>query len=86
MLQEKKIKEHDRYWPQILDHLYRILITGDSKYGKQTNTLLNLLSKQSDIDKIYLYTKDPYETKSQLLIIKPESLHLKHCNYLKAFI
>ena len=33
---------------------------GGSGSGK-TNALLNLINNQPDIDKIYLYTKDPYE-------------------------
>ena len=36
----------------------------------KTNSLFNLISHQPDIDKIYLYTKDPYEAKYQLLIKK----------------
>ena len=35
---------------------------------------------QSDIDKIYLYAKDPYEDKYQYLINKRESVGLKHFN------
>ena len=35
----------------------RILIIGGSGSGK-INTLLNLINKQEDIDKIYLYAKD----------------------------
>ena len=61
--------------PKILDHSYRILIIGGS--GKEKiNALLNLISHQPDIDKIYLYTKDPYDTKCQLLINKHEGVHL----------
>ena len=48
--------------------------------------LLNLINNQSDIDKIYLYAKDPYEAKYQFLINKRESTGLKHFNDLKAFI
>ena len=29
----------------------------------KTNALLNLIKDQPDIDKIYLYAKDPYEKK-----------------------
>ena len=29
----------------------------------KTNLLLNLIENQPDIDKIYLYAKDPYEAK-----------------------
>ena len=47
----------------ISDHPYRIVIIGDSGSGK-TNTLLNLINNQPDIDKIYLYAKDPYEEKA----------------------
>ena len=63
---ENKI-EHNKNWPYIPDHPYRILIIGGSGSGK-TNVLLNLIEKQSDIDKIYLYAKDPYEAKYQYLI------------------
>ena len=52
--------EHNEKWPYIPDHPYRILIIGGSGSGK-TNALLNLINKQPDIDKIYLYAKDPYE-------------------------
>ena len=48
---------HNENWPYIPDHPYRILIIGVSGSGK-TNTLLNLINKQEDIDKIYLYAKD----------------------------
>ena len=46
---------------------HRILITGGSGSTK-TNSLFNLISHQPDIDKVYLYTKDPYEEKNQLSI------------------
>ena len=52
--------EHNKNWPHIPDHPYRILIIGDSRSGK-TNLLLNLIENQPDIGKIYLYTKDQYE-------------------------
>ena len=71
--------------PYIPDHPYRILIIGGSGSGK-TNALLNLINKQPDIDKIYLYAKDPYEAKYQFLINKRESIELKHFNDPKAFI
>ena len=48
--------------------------------------LLNLINNQPDIDKIYLYHKDPYEGKYQFLINERESTGLKHSNDLKAFI
>ena len=62
-------------WPYIPDDPYRILIIGSSRSGK-TNVLLNLINKQPNIDKIYLYAKDPYEAKYQFLINKRESTGL----------
>ena len=53
------------------DHLNRILIIGGSGSGK-TKALLNLINHQPDIDKIYLYVKDPHEAKYQYLINKRE--------------
>ena len=53
---------------------------------KTTNVLLNLINNQSDIDKIYLYAKDPYDAKYQFLINKRESTGLNHFNDPKAFI
>ena len=81
---ENKIK-HNPNWPYISDHPYRILIIGGSGSGK-TNALLNLINNQPDIDKIYLYAKDPYEDKYQFLINKRKSVELKHFNDPKAFI
>ena len=77
--------EHNQKWPYIPDHPYRTLIIGDSGSGK-TNALLNLINNQPDIDKIYLYAKDPYEAKNKFLINKSESTGLKHFNDPKAFI
>ena len=77
--------EHNQKQPYIPDHPYKILIIGDSGSGK-TNALLNLINNQPDIDKIYLYAKDPYEAKYQFLINKRESTGLKHFNDPKAFI
>ena len=48
---------------------------GGSGSGK-TNALLNLINNQPDIDKIYLYAKDPYEEKYQYLINKREKVGL----------
>ena len=76
--------EHNSKWPYILDYPYRILIKGGSLSGK-TNALLNLINNQPDIDKIYLYAKDPYEAKYQHLINKRESVGINHFNDPKAF-
>ena len=58
----KKKRKHNLNWPCIPDLPYRILIIGGPGSGK-TNTLLNLINNQPDIDKIYLYAKDLYEPK-----------------------
>ena len=61
-----------------------ILIIGGSQ-SRKTNSLFNLINQQPNIDKIYLYAKDPYESKYQFLINKRESSSLKHSNNFKAF-
>ena len=77
--------EHNLKWPYIPDHPYRILIVGGSGSGK-TNALLNLINNQSDIDKISLHAKDPYEAKYQYLINKWEKVGLHYFNDPKAFM
>ena len=77
--------EHNSKWPYIPDHPYSILIVGSPGYGK-TNILLNIVNNQPDIDKIYLYAKDPYEAKYQYLINKREKVELDHFKDPKAFI
>ena len=74
--------EHNENIP---DHPYRILIIGGSGSGK-TNALLNLINNQPDIDKIYLYAKDPHEAKYQYLINKCEKVGLDHFNDPKTFM
>ena len=66
-------------------HPSRILIIGGSGSGKR-NVLLNLIENQPDIDKIYLYAKDPYEAKYQYLINKREGVVKNHFNDPKPFI
>ena len=58
---ENKIENNPK-WPYIPDYPYRILIVGASGSGK-TNALLNLINNQPDIDKLYLYARDPYKAK-----------------------
>ena len=81
----KNNKEHNGKWPYIPDHPYRILTIGYSGTGK-TNELLNLINKQDDIDKIYLYAKDLSEPKYELLIKNRENAGIKHLNDSSAFI
>ena len=71
---ENKTK-HNKNWPYIPDHPYRILIIGGSGSGK-TNVLLNLIENQPNIDKIYFYAKDPYESKYQYLINNREGVKI----------
>ena len=77
--------EHNKNWPYILDHPYRVLIPGWSGSGK-TNLLSNLIENQPDIDNIYLYAKDPYKSKYRYLINKREGVGINHFKDPKAFI
>ena len=56
---KENIKELNQNWPKIPDHPYRALIIGGSGAGK-TNSLVNLISQQPNVDQIHLYAKDPY--------------------------
>ena len=67
-------------WPSIQN-----INNWGSGSGK-TNSLFNLINHEPDIDKVYLYAKDPYEAKDQLLINKTESIGLKYFNDSNAFI
>ena len=66
---QKKTQKNNPNRPEISDHPYRILIIGGSGSVK-TNSLFNLINQQPDLDKIYLYAKDPYEEKYHFLINK----------------
>ena len=48
--------------------------------------MLNLTNYEPDIDKIYLYVKDPYEAQYELLIKQRENARLKYFNDSKALI
>ena len=50
------------------------------------NSISNLISCQQDINKLYLYTRDPHEGNYQLAINKRTNIGLKHFNDSKAFI
>ena len=85
MIMLMKIKLNNENWPHTPYHPYRVLIIGASGYRK-TNVLLNLIENQADIDKIYLYAKDPDEPKYQYLINKREGVGIDHFNEPLAFI
>ena len=82
---KENTKKPNPNYLQIPGHPYRILIIAGSGSGKN-NSLFNLINQESDIDKMYLYAKDPYEAKYQFLVNKQESKGLKHFNDSKAFI
>ena len=52
----------------------------------KTTLLLNLIENQPSIDKIYLYSKDPFEAKYQYVINKREGAGIDHFNDPKVFI
>ena len=77
---------HNLNWPHIPDHPYRILIVGGSG-SEKTNVLWSLTkNQQPDIGQIYLYIKDPFESKQQLLINGREKVAIKKFKNLKALI
>ena len=57
------------------------LINGGSGSGGT-----NVLHQLSDVDKIYLYVKNPFESKYQLLINGREKVEIKHEKNPKVFI
>ena len=69
----------------ISHHPYRILIIGGSG-SEKTNTILNLINEQNDIDKMYLYARDFSEPKYEYLIKKREDAGIRHLNKPNAFI
>ena len=81
---KEETKEHNPNWSEVPDHPYRILIIGGC-WSEKTNSLFNLINRQPDIGKIYLYAKDLIEAKYQFLIKKREDAGAKHFNDSKAF-
>ena len=82
---KKNKTEQNLKKPYVPDHWYIILIIEGCGSGK-TNALLNSINSQRDIDKSYVYAKDPYDAKHQYLITKLEKVWLKHYDDPKAFI
>ena len=79
------VNENNKKWSYIPDHTYRILITEGSK-SEKTNSLINLINEQNDIDKIYLYAKDLSEPWCKYLIKKRKNAGTKYFNNLNALI
>ena len=68
---------HTPNWSHIPDHPCRILIINGSGSGK-TTVLLNLIKHQRpNIDKIYSYVMDPFESKYELPINKREKVGIE---------
>ena len=77
---------HSPNWPYIPDNPFRILIISVSRLGK-TNVLLNLVNHQQlDVEKIYLYFKDPFQWKYQLLINGKAKVGIKQTKNPEPFI
>ena len=76
--------ENNKKWPYIPDHPYRTLIVAGSGSGKII-VLLNLIEKQPDIGKIYLYAQDSYEAKYQHSIKICEKVGIDHQNDRRAY-
>ena len=53
---------------------------------RKNKRIIKFINNQPDIDKIYLYAKDPYKAKYQYLINKREKVGLDHFNDPKAFM
>ena len=77
--------ENNEKWSYIPDHPYRILIIEGFK-SEKTNSLINLINEQNDIDRIYLYAKDLSEPWYEYLITKHKNAEIKHFNDLNALI
>ena len=70
----------------IITFLFCLELSKDLQFQGKLLVLLNLINHEQDIEKTFLYTRDPYEAKYQLLIKKRESTGLKYLNDSKAFI
>ena len=59
---KEETKEYSPNKPQIPDYPYSILTVRGSR-SRKINLLFNLISQQLNIDKTYLFAKDPYKAK-----------------------
>ena len=62
----EEINKHNLNCSETFDHPYIILLT-DQSSSERTIALLTLINHEPGVDKMYLYEKDQYEAKSQLL-------------------
>ena len=54
--------------------------------SEKTNSLINLINEQNDIDKIYLHAKDLSEPWYEYFIKKRKNVGIKHSNDLNSLI
>ena len=79
-------RNHNPNQSYVPDHTYRISVIGGSG-SRKTNVFFNLIKHQrQDIDKIYLYIKDPFRSKYQLLIKGREKVGIRNLKNATAFI
>ena len=78
------INENNKKWAYIPDHSYRTLTTEGSK--SETNSLIDSINEQNDIDKIYLYAKGLSEPWYKHLIKKRKNAGIKYFNDLNVLI
>ena len=76
----ENMQEHNPLWMQIPDHLYNKRWL----WIRKINEILDLINQQSDVDIIFLYTKDLHESKYHYLK-KCEDLGVKHIKYPQDF-
>ena len=77
---------HNPNWSYFPDHPYRILIIGVSGSGKTKVLLSSIKNQRSNIEKIYLYVKHPFNSKYKLLINRREKVGIKKLKNPKVFI
>ena len=77
MITQMKIKLNIIKISHIFQIIHTVILIIGSSASRKTNALLNLIENQPDIDKIYLYAKDPYESKYQYLINKREGVGIR---------
>ena len=77
--------DHNPNQSYIPNNSYRILKIGGSG-SEKINVLLNFIKHQRlDVDKTYLYIKDPFESDYQLSFNKREKLGIRYVKNPRAF-